>query len=431
MDRVTAPENSKDPQRRPLAGIRILDMSRVFSGPWATQILADLGAEVIKVEQPGRGDDLRRLGPPFLDDGQGQPTQESSYYLSVNRNKRSIAIDVATPAGQKVIQRLAAKSDVFIENFKVGNLAKYGLDQATIRALNPRIVYCSITAFGQTGPHSQRMGYDTLIQAMAGLMSVTGHPQGQPGEGPLKVGLVISDMMAGMYAVMAIQAALYARDTRGPDAPGQAIDISMFDAQLAAMSHQAMHYLVSGQVPQRFGNGAPSVSPSNVFACSDGHIILVAGNDAQFRKLCGVLGEPALASDPRYLTNALRVTNRAPLMHDLNRLFGVQSKAHWLQVLAQSDLVAGPINDMADVFADPQIQARGLVTQALHGSGGTVPLLTSPMRLSDTPLNVYTAPPRSGEHTLDVLTSLLGMTPAEVQALTTPSAAPSPAGADS
>jgi formyl-CoA transferase len=289
-------------------------MSRVFSGPWATQILADLGAQVIKVEQPGRGDDLRRLGPPFLIDGEGQPTKESSYYLSVNRNKQSIAIDITSPAGQDVIRRLAQKSDVFIENFKVDNLAKYGLDEAAIRALNPRIVYCSITAFGQTGPNRHRMGYDSLIQAMTGLMSVTGHAEGQPGEGPLKVGLVVSDMMAGMYAAMAIQSALYARDTRGADAPGQAIDISMFDAQLAAMSHQAMHYLVSGQVPQRFGNGAPSVSPSNVFRCRDGHIIMVAGNDAQFRKLCGVLGEPTLASDPRYLTNALRVTNRDALM---------------------------------------------------------------------------------------------------------------------
>lgn len=414
---MNSTDGPHDPQRRPLAGIRVLDMSRVFSGPWATQILADLGAHVIKVEQPGRGDDLRRLGPPFLNDGEGQPTKESSYYLSVNRNKQSIAIDITAPAGQDVIRRLAQKSDVFIENFKVDNLAKYGLDEAAIRALNPRIVYCSITAFGQTGPNRHRMGYDSLIQAMTGLMSVTGHAEGQPGEGPLKVGLVVSDMMAGMYAAMAIQSALYARDTRGPDAPGQAIDISMFDAQLAAMSHQAMHYLVSGQVPQRFGNGAPSVSPSNVFRCSDGHIIMVAGNDAQFRKLCGVLGEPTLASDPRYLTNALRVTNRDALMADLNRLFGAQTKAHWLQVLAQSDLVAGPINDMADVFSDPQVQARGLVTQAPHSSGGTVPLLTSPMRLSGTPLDRYTAPPRSGEHTQEVLASLLGMSPDEIQTL--------------
>ncbi len=393
-------------------------MSRVFSGPWGTQLLGDLGAEVIKVEQPGRGDDLRRLGPPFLADGQGKPTQESSYYCSVNRNKKSIAVDVSTPAGQDVIRQLAGVSDVFIENFKVDNLAKYGLDYASIRVINPRIVYCSITAFGQTGPHRQRMGYDSLIQAMSGLMSVTGHPDGAPGEGPLKVGLVMSDMMAGMYAAMAIQAALYARDTR--NGQGQCIDISMFDSQLAAMSHQAMHYLVSGEVPRRFGNGAPSVSPSNAFRCSDGYIIMVAGNDAQFRKLCAVLGEPAMAEDPRYVTNAQRVVNRYPLIDDLNRLFSVATKEHWLRTLAEAGLVAGPINDMAEVFADPQIEARNIVVKAAHSSGGTVPLIASPMRLSETPLDTYTAPPTSGEHTEEVLRTLLGMSQEEIRALRAP-----------
>jgi crotonobetainyl-CoA:carnitine CoA-transferase CaiB-like acyl-CoA transferase len=407
--------NQQESAARPLEGIRVLDMSRVFSGPWGTQLLGDRGADVIKVEQPGRGDDLRRLGPPFLADGDGRPTQESSYYCSVNRNKRSIAVDVSTEAGQDAIRRLAVMSDVLIENFKVDNLAKYGLDYASIRKLNPRIVYCSITAFGQTGPHRHRMGYDSLIQAMSGLMSVTGHPDGAPGEGPLKVGLVMSDMMAGMYAALAIQAALYARDTRGGE--GQYIDISMFDAQLAAMSHQAMHYLVSGEVPRRFGNGAPSVSPSNSFKCSDGSIIMVAGNDAQFRKLCAVLGQPAMADDARYASNAQRVVNRDPLLADLNRLFSANTRAHWLTTLAESGLVAGPINDMAEVFADPQIEARKIVVQAPHSSGGSVPLIASPMRLSATPLDTYSAPPTNGEHTQEVLRELLGMSADEIKTL--------------
>lgn len=409
--------------KRPLAGIRILDMSRVFSGPWGTQILGDLGAEVIKVEQPGRGDDLRKLGPPFLADAAGEPTLESSYYLSVNRNKKGIAIDITQPQGQEVIRQLACQSDVFIENFKVGNLARYGLGYEDLKALNPALIYCSITAFGQTGPNRHRLGYDSLLQAMCGLMSVTGHPDGAPGAGPLKVGLVLSDMVAGMYAAMAIQAALYARDTRAQGSgtrQGQYIDISMFDAQLAAMSHQAMHYLVSGENPKRFGNGAPSVSPSNVFTCSDGHIILVAGNDAQFRKLCEVVGAAGLATDPRYLTNALRVTHRQTLWEDLNEQFSQKSMAHWLRTLEAADLVAGPINTLEQVFAEPQIAAREMVVKAKHASGSEVPLIASPMRLSETPLNVYTAPPTSGEHTREVLRSLLGFSDAQIDAVLTP-----------
>ncbi|MBV7484784.1 CaiB/BaiF CoA-transferase family protein [Bordetella sp. BOR01] len=401
--------------KRPLKGIRILDLSRVFSGPWGTQILGDLGAEVIKVEQPGRGDDMRRLGPPFLPDLQGAPTEESSYYLSTNRNKKSIAVDISTPQGQEVIRGLAAVSDVFIENFKVGNLAKYGLDYAPISEINPRIVYCSITAFGQTGPNRHRLGYDTLLQAMCGVMSVTGHPDQHPGGGPVKVGMVLSDMLAGMYAAMAIQSALYARDTGGQgDKKGQYIDISMFDAQLAAMSHQAMHYLVSGENPARFGNGAPSVSPSNAFRCSDGYIVMVAGNDAQFKKLCGVIGADALAEDPRYRSNGNRVVHREALIQDLERIFCTRTKAQWLATLEQANLVAGPINEMSDTFADPQIAARGIVTQATHACGTQVPLIVSPMRMSDTPLDVYMAPPTSGQHTREVLSSLLGMGDQEI-----------------
>jgi crotonobetainyl-CoA:carnitine CoA-transferase CaiB-like acyl-CoA transferase len=401
---------------RPLAGIRVLDMSRVFSGPWGTQILGDLGAEVIKVEQPGRGDDMRRLGPPFLSDADGLATEESSYYLSTNRNKKSIAIDVSSELGQKTIRDLAAISDVFIENFKVDNLAKYGLDYASISAINPRIVYCSITAFGQTGPNRHRLGYDTLLQAMCGVMSVTGHPDEKLGGGPVKVGLVLSDMTAGMYAAIAIQSALYARDAKGVEnARGQHIDISMFDAQLASMSHQAMHYLVSGQNPARFGNGAPSVSPSNAFRCSDGYIVMVAGNDAQFKKLCVVMGLDALANDPRYATNGQRVIHRAPLIDDLERVFVTRTKADWLQTLERAGLVGGPINEMSDAFADPQIEARGIVVRATHASGGEVPMIVSPMRMSGTPLDTYAAPPTSGQHTREILSSLLGMDDADIE----------------
>ncbi|WP_428852573.1 CaiB/BaiF CoA transferase family protein [Imbroritus primus] len=400
--------------KRPLAGIRVLDMTRVFSGPWGTQILGDLGADVIKIEQPGRGDDQRRLGPPFLADGLDRPTAESSYYLSVNRNKRSVALDIKTPEGQDAIRRLAGQCDVFVENFKAGNLAKYGLDYASIAAINPRIVYCSISGFGQTGPRSGQMGYDTVIQAMCGVMSVTGRPDSEPGGGPLKVGLVLSDMMAGTYAAMAIQAALYARDTRG-GTTGQYIDISMFDAQLAAMSHQASHYLVSGEIPGRFGNGAPSVSPSNAFACADGRIVIVAGNDIQFRRLCEVLDLAALADDERYRSNSARVVHRAALQEALEERLRTQTVAYWQETLERANLVAGPINTLAEALADPQASARGIVRHVRHVSGGTVPLVASPMRLSATPLDHYTAPPTCGQHTEEVLAELLGMSAEEIQ----------------
>ncbi|MEP9377529.1 CaiB/BaiF CoA-transferase family protein [Aquabacter sp. CN5-332] len=401
--------------KRPLDGIRILDLTRVFSGPWATQMLGDLGAEVIKVEQPRRGDDLRKLGPPFLKDGAGEETKESAYYLSVNRNKKSISVDIASPEGQDIVRALALKADVVMENFKVDDLSRYGLDYASLSKLNPRLIYCSITAFGQTGPNRHRMGYDTLLQAMCGVMSVTGHPDGVPGGGPIKVGFVLSDLLAGSYAATAVVSALYARDTHG--GTGQHIDISMFDAQVAAMSHQNMHYLVSGEDPQRFGTGAPSVVPSQVFACSDGHIILVAGNDAQFRKLCALIGLPDLGTDPLYATNGARVRNRATLIPQLEAKFIARSKQDWLADLEANGLVAGPINAVSEVFADPHVAARGMVVEATHASGGTVPLIVSPMRLSGTPLDVYTAPPFQGQHTREVLGGLLGMAEADIAAL--------------
>ncbi|PLC55897.1 CoA transferase [Pollutimonas nitritireducens] len=404
-------QNTKD--NRPLAGIRVLDLTRVFSGPWGTQILGDLGADVIKVEQPGRGDDQRRLGPPFLLDGDGCPTEESSYYLSVNRNKRSVALDIKTKEGRDAVLKLAGKSDVFVENFKVGNLSKYGLDYESISRINPRIIYCSISGYGQTGPRSSQMGYDTVMQAMCGLMSVTGKPDEEPGGEPLKVGLVMSDMMAGTYAAMAIQAALYARDTRD-EARGQYIDISMFDAQLAAMSHQASHYLVSGKTPARFGNGAPSVSPSNVFTCSDGKIVIVSGNDAQFRRLCEMLDLPTLIDDIRYQSNSFRVINRQPLKEAIEERLRSNKKSYWLALLTNANLVAGPINTLSEALADPQAGAREIVKHVKHISGGIVPLIASPMRMSATPLDRYLAPPTCGQHTEEVLAELLDIPPGTI-----------------
>jgi crotonobetainyl-CoA:carnitine CoA-transferase CaiB-like acyl-CoA transferase len=400
---------------RPLTGIRVLDLSRVFSGPWGTQMLGDLGAEIIKVEQPGRGDDMRRLGPPFLRDRDGKETAESAYYLSTNRNKKSIAIDISTPQGQDVIRRLAVQSDVVVENFKVDNLARYRLDYPALSQLNDRLIYCSITAFGQTGPYRHRAGYDTVLQAMCGVMSLTGHPDGVPGAGPMKVGFVLSDMLAGMYAATAIVSALYERDKRG--GKGQHIDISMFDAQVAATSHQAMHYLLSGEDPERFGTAAPSVVPSQVFECSDGHIVMVAGNDDQFRRLCGLLGCAELAGNPRYKTNGLRVQNRKSLALVLEEKFRNKSKHEWLSLLEAEGLVAGPINRISDVFTDPQTAARDLVVKVDHALADNVPLLRSPMRLSGTPLDTYTSPPVSGQHTDEILGGLLGISQSDLETL--------------
>lgn len=401
--------------QRPLAGIRVLDLSRVFSGPWATQLLGDLGAEIIKVEQPGRGDDLRRLGPPFLHDRDGKETAESAYYLSTNRNKKSIAVDISTPQGQEIVRGLATKSDVCVENFKVDNLARYGLDYQSLSQLNERLIYCSITAFGQTGPYRHRAGYDTLLQAMCGVMSITGHPDGAPGEGPMKVGFVLSDMLSGMYAATSILSALYERDQRG--GKGQHIDISMFDAQVAATSHQAMHYLLSGKDPERFGTAAPSVVPSQVFQCSDGHIVVVAGNDDQFQRLCGLLGRSELANDPRYRTNGSRVQNRESLSLILGQIFRTNSKQGWLSLLELHGLVAGPINRISDVFAEPQIAARDMVVKVDHLLADNIPLLRSPMRLSRTPLDTYTPPPTSGQHTDEILQSLLEISSSRLEML--------------
>jgi crotonobetainyl-CoA:carnitine CoA-transferase CaiB-like acyl-CoA transferase len=398
----------------PLTGVRVLDLSRVFAGPWATQALADMGAEVIKVERPGRGDDSRGLGPPFLLDQEGRDTAESAFYLSANRNKKSIALDLSQPRGQEIIRQFAAISDVVVENFKVGTLSRYALDYESIRKINPSVVYCSITGFGQTGPYSHRPGYDTLFQAMGGVMSVTGESDETPGGGPMKVGIIIADIMSGMYATIGILGALRHRDRTGT---GQHIDLSLLDAQTAALSHQAMYYLISGENPKRFGTSAPAVVPSQMFECADGFIALVVGNDPQFRRFADVVGHPEWADDERFVSNRLRVRNRTTLVPLLEEIFRRFPKAYWLERLEAAGIASGPINEISDVFADPHVAARNMVVEVEHSLGGSLKLVANPLRMSETPLNRYEPPPRLGQHTDELLSGVLGLDVSEIEEL--------------
>jgi crotonobetainyl-CoA:carnitine CoA-transferase CaiB-like acyl-CoA transferase len=399
--------------RRALEGVRVLDLSRVLAGPWCTQTLADLGADVIKVERPARdgqpgGDDTRGWGPPFLKDEGGHDTAEAAYYLGTNRNKRSITVDIAHPDGQALIRRLAADSDVFVENFKVGDMARYGLDADRLLALNPRLVYCSITGFGQTGPYRERAGYDYAVQAMGGLMSVTGPSRAEiaddaPGGGPQKVGVAVADLFTGMYATTAILAALRHRDRTGQ---GQAIDMALLDTQVAMLANLGANYLVTGVAPQRAGNAHQNIVPYQVFEVADGHMILAVGNDGQFAKFCAVAGRPELARDPRYARNADRVRHRAELVPLLAALMKTRRRADWLAALEAAKVPCGPINDLADVFADPQVRERGMTVRLPHALSGTVELVASPMKLSATPPSYRSAPPLLGEHTDQVLREL-------------------------
>jgi crotonobetainyl-CoA:carnitine CoA-transferase CaiB-like acyl-CoA transferase len=398
----------------PLAGVRVLDLSRVFAGPWSTQALADLGAEVIKVERPGRGDDARGLGPPFLLDREGRDTAESAFYLSANRNKKSIALDLSEPRGQEIIRRFAAISDVVVENYKVGTLARYELDYENVRKINPSVVYCSITGFGQTGPHSHKPGYDTLFQAMGGVMSVTGESNETPGGGPMKVGIILADIMTGMYAAIGILGALRHRERTGT---GQHIDLSLMDAQTAALSHQAMFYLISGENPKRFGTSAPAVVPSQMFECADGFIVLVVGNDPQFRRFAEVVGHPEWAKDERFASNGLRVRNRTILVPLLEEIFRRSPKAYWLERLEAAGIASGPINEISDVFADPQVAARNMIVEVEHPLGGPLKLVANPLRMSATPLDRYDPPPRLGQHTDELLSGLLGLGASEIEEL--------------
>ncbi len=379
-----------------LAGVRVLDLTRVLAGPWCTQMLADLGADVVKVERPGSGDDTRGWGPPFLRDADGNDTAESAYYLCANRNKRSLTVDIATEEGQAIIRRLALHSDVLVENFKVGDMARHGLDAATLRAANPRLVYCSISGFGQDGPYAQRAGYDFAVQGLGGLMSVTGNADGEP----QKVGVAVADLFTGMYATVAILAALRHRDATGD---GQVIDLALLDTQVAMLANLGSHYLVGGEVPPRQGNAHANIVPYQVFPVADGHLVVAVGNDRQFARLCGLLDLAVLADDSRYATNPARVRHRETLVPLLQDAFRTKERRAWLASLEAAGIPCGPVNDIADVFADPQVRARGMVGHVEHPHAGMVPLVASPLKLSATPVDLRHAPPLLGQHTDEVL----------------------------
>jgi crotonobetainyl-CoA:carnitine CoA-transferase CaiB-like acyl-CoA transferase len=397
-----------------LAGVRVLDLSRVLAGPWCTQTLADLGAEVVKIERPPSathpgGDDTRGWGPPFLKDHQGQDTAEAAYFLGANRNKRSVTIDIAKPEGQRLIHLLAGQCDVLVENYKVGDMARYGLDATTMRSRHPRLVYCSITGYGQTGPYSDRAGYDYAVQGLGGLMSVTGERDDLPGGGPQKVGVAVADLFTGMYATVAILAALRHRDSSGL---GQVIDMALLDTQVAMLANLGANYLITGQPPQRAGNAHQNIVPYQVFAVADGHLILAVGNDAQFERFCAVAACSELAQDPRFSRNAQRVRHRDSLIPLLAARLQTRCRADWLAALDAAKVPCGPINNLAEVFADPQVQARQMVTHINHPQHDAVALVGSPMKLSATPVQLRRAPPLLGQHTLEVMGEL-GVSPEE------------------
>jgi crotonobetainyl-CoA:carnitine CoA-transferase CaiB-like acyl-CoA transferase len=397
-----------------LSHVTVLDLSRVLAGPWAGQVLADLGARVIKVERPDGGDDTRGWGPPFLRSTHGNDSADAAYYLCANRNKKSITVDITTPEGQSIVRELARKSDVVIENFKVGGLAAYGLDYASLRAVNAQIIYCSITGFGQTGPYAQRAGYDLLVQAMGGLMSITGRKDDEPGAGPQKAGVAVTDILTGLYATIGILAALSHRDRSGC---GQHIDLGLLDVQVACLANQAMNYLVSGSVPRRSGNAHPNLVPYQDFPTSDGYLVIAAGNDAQFARLCAVMGLPHLANDPDFLTNKGRVANRRELIDQLSAVTVTHPTAHWTAALEAVGVPAGPINTLDAVFDDPQVRARGMVVDLPHPVAGTVPLVANPLRLSATPVTYRSAPPPLGAQTQEVLAEFLAMPASQIDEL--------------
>jgi crotonobetainyl-CoA:carnitine CoA-transferase CaiB-like acyl-CoA transferase len=390
----------------PLKGIVVLDLSRILAGPWATQLLADFGAEVLKVEHPRGGDDTRHWGPPYLRDAAGRETTESAYFLSTNRGKRSVAIDLAQPEGQDLVRRLATGADVLIENFRVGALARYGLGYQDLVDVNPRLVYVSISAFGQDGPDAGEPGYDAMIQARGGLMSLTGPPDGTPGAAPQKVGVAVADLMCAMYAVAAVLAALQERQTSGR---GQYVDLALLDTQVAWLANQALNYLVSGDVPVRQGTSHPNIVPYQSFATADGHLMLAVGNDAQFARFCAVAGEPDLASDARYATNAARVRNRDELTPRLAKALLRHTTEQWLDSLKSAGVPCGPVNDLARVFEDPQVRHRGLRIDLPHATAGTAPGVRNPVRFSRTPVEYDHAPPALGADTDAVLTERLGL----------------------
>jgi len=400
------------PRTGPLAGLRVFDLSRILAGPTCTQLLGDLGADVIKIERPGAGDDTRKWGPPYLKGKDGNPTGESAYYLASNRNKRSVTIDIAKPEGQALAKRLIAKCDVMIENFKAGDMARYGLSHADLKAAQPGLIYCSISGFGQTGPYAPRAGYDMLAQGIGGIMSVTGEPD-RP---PMKVGVGIADVMCGMYGAVAILAALHHREKTGE---GQYIDLSLLDSQVAWLVNVGLNYLTSRQVPQRVANEHPNIVPYNVLPCADGFIILAVGNDAQYRKFCEFAGVPELGTDPRFVTNEQRVKNRQAIYALLPEVTRRKTQAEWIDGLARLGVPCSPVNNVDQVFADPQVQHRGMQIAMPHplSASGMVDLIGNPIKYSATPVDYALPPPYCGQHTDEVLTDLLAMPAAEIAAL--------------
>ncbi|MDH1815404.1 CaiB/BaiF CoA transferase family protein [Comamonas aquatica] len=403
-----------------LSGIKVLDLSRVLAGPWATQMLADLGADVIKVERPIAGDDTRHWGPPFLKDDAGQATREASYFTACNRNKRSITVDMAHPEGQALLRQMAAEADVVVENFKVGGLQQYGLDYDSLKALNPRLIYCSITGFGQDGPYAERAGYDLMVQAMCGLMSITGHADEAPGGGPLKVGVAVIDVFTGLYASNAILAALNARDNaRHGTGQGQYIDMALLDVGMAVLANQAAGFLATGQAPGRAGNIHPSLAPYQDFPSRDGNVLLAIGNDGQFARFCEACGHPDWAQDARFATNTARVQHRAELLERLLPVMRTRTTAEWIALLEDKAVPCGPINTVAQAFDDPQVRHRGIARTLPRQSGdgiAQVATVANPMRLSATPVSYRRAPPSLGQHTQEVLHEL-GLSEDRIRAL--------------
>jgi len=392
----------------PLQGVRVLDLTRILAGPSATQILGDFGADILKIEKPGQGDDTRGWGPPFVQDAAGQDTSESSYYLSANRNKRSLAIDFTKPEGLALLKKLLSSCDILFENFKAGTLDKYGLGYEQLKTAFPRLIYCSLTGFGHTGPYKDRAGYDFLIQGMGGIMSLTGPIDGPP----YKIGVAKSDLVCGLYALSALLAALYSREKTGK---GQFIDVALLDTQVAALSNAGQYYLTSGTVTPRMGNGHPTIVPYEVFAAADGYIILAVGNDRQFRDFCDVAGRIDLADDPHFTTNKARVKNRAVLLPQLREIIAQKPQGWWREELEKRAVPCGPVNTLDQVFADEQVQARGMVTSMQHPlSPAPIDLIANPVKFSDTPVSYRRAPPPLGADTDDVLKAELGLSEAEI-----------------
>ncbi len=400
----------------PLDGIKVLDLSRVLAGPWCAQMLGDLGAEVIKVERPEAGDDTRHWGPPYLHTDDGAKTEQASYYTCCNRNKRSITIDMASPQGQALIIELAKDADILVENFKVGGLKGYGLDYESLRKINPRLIYCSVTGFGQTGPYAPRAGYDLMVQAMSGMMSITGHPDGEPGGGPLKVGVAVTDVFTGIYSCCSILAALQARHQTGV---GQHIDMALLDVGMAVLANQAVGYLNADDIPQRAGNIHPSVGPYQDFPSKDGNVLLAIGNDGQFARFCAATGNEAWAQDPRFTRNSGRIIHRKDLQELMYPLMKTRTTAEWIALLEDKAVPCGPINNIAQAFEDEQVIARGLHVQIPRDAGdqiGTISTVASPMRLTATPPVVRRPPPAMGQHTDEILAEL-GRSPAQIAQL--------------